>query len=786
VTSIAENGDIALHNHPSGRLQPSEPDLDIAARLADEGVAFAIVDNAVERAYVVVEPFQRSGVRPVDPREVQRLLGPSGPVARRLDGYEERPGQLAMAADVVEALNDDGIAMLEAGTGVGKSMAYLIPAAIWATRNKERVVVATGTINLQEQLIRHDLPLLKDALPSGVEAALIKGRGNYLGRRRLRLALEGTGTLLPDDQRDVLADIEAWAEQTEDGSLQDLTFSPPDALWQEVRSDGDACLRLRCPDYQECFYFKSRRRAARAGLLIVNHHLLFADVALRQASGNWKGSALLPPYQRVILDEGHRIEAAASSFFGGRVTRHGLLQSLGRLARFGKGRRDRGLLAALAARLPDTDQATRDRIHTRLMPAVGRARERAETEMRRLLLWLIDAAGSDDPAGSLRVTQALCDRTAWADVVQMGEGLAGDLRSLGGLVAELSVKVKGLTEEREDSVLDGMRIEIDAAARRLRSASQALEDFCGFDESGATDDGIVRWFEWSRRANAQDSALRLCTAPLEVGPSLESAVWRPFPTHVITSATLTTGPDGFDYLLARLGLDLIDADRVRQRVHPAPFDYGRQALVAIPTDLPDPGDAGFPEACAETVAEAVLTTKGRSFVLFTSHSLLRRVHELAEDRLREAGLNLLRQGDAPRTVLLERFRHEPGCVLFGTDSFWEGVDVRGDALVSVIITRLPFRVPTDPLVEARAEAIEKRGGNPFKEATIPAAVIKLKQGFGRLIRHRDDRGSVLLLDRRAVTRSYGRLFLEALPEGVSVRSGPRRDILAALAEFHAV
>lgn len=801
LSSGVQHGDIVLHNHPSGELSPSRADMQIASALADEGVGFYIVDNEACFVYAVVEGFapEREPQR-LDPVEVASLFAADGPLARSLEGYEPRPGQGRLAAQVVEAFNGNRIALLEAGTGTGKSLAYLVPAALWALRNRERVLVATGTINLQEQLVGQDLVVLQRILAQlhpGQEmpVALIKGRSNYLCLRRLALALKEQLTLLADEHTEQLQAIAGWAVTSSAGTRQDLPFEPSWELWDELAVEADNCPGLTCPHHAGCFYMASRRAAARAALLVANHHLFFADVALRAARGRWRGGAVLPEYWRVVLDEAHRLEDAASSFFGGQVTRHGLKLTLGRLHRQrSEGSQGLGLLltarAELARLLPDRGQA----ILQELLPEVAECGERVEQTFRFILDWVRALAaerrseqGEPEQAGTLqlRLTPGVLDDPGWCALRAEGAELAARLRTLGGMVMGLVGSIERLIEEREDAALENLRIELQAAARRLAVAATELDRFLAFPGAAPgtpDDDGLVRWIEARVRRH---TTVQLQVAPLEIRKVLAESLFSKVATCILTSATLSTqgSGDGFGYLTRRLGLDELPAGRVCSHRFPSPFRYDEQALVGIVLDLPDPGGAGFASACAETVLEAVTITGGRAFVLFTSYSLLRTVHGRLEAELRARGLVPLRQGELPRTQLLERFRSCEAGVLFGTDSFWEGVDVRGRALENVVIVRLPFRVPTEPLIEARVEALQAQGGNPFKELALPQAVIRFRQGFGRLIRSRTDRGMVLILDRRARTRYYGKMFLQALPPGISVLAGPGEEMLSASRAF---
>ena len=737
----------------------------------------------MENVYRVVEAFLPRSRQMLDPAQIAAHLGPAGSIAKALSGYEERPEQLRMAFAVGEAFNGDRLAVIEAGTGTGKSLAYLVPALLWSLANEERVVVSTNTINLQEQLIRKDLPLLQRATGLEFRAVLVKGRGNYLCRRRLAAA-HREPELFESEHQGELDTLVDWAAASSDGSREELTFIPRDAVWEEVRCEADQCARVRCGDYAACFFHRARRLAAQADLLVVNHALLLSDLALRQQTDNYTAAAVLPPFDRVILDEAHHLEDVATSFFSAQVTRFAYARVLNKLRHPRKP--DKGLLprflAQLAQHLPDSaDELYRD-LHGRIEQLLAGRQvllDQAVAELEAVGAGLAASeGGTGDGELRRRVTAGFASSPLWEEIVSRTRLLAAATGTLGREGQALLKACEALPEkvaERLGSVLT----DLSGAFLRLAGIAGDLEFFAGADPGHCT------WLEVlpARGGRGGGPVTRLCAAPLEVAESLQQALYDRFRSVILTSATLAVG-ESFAYLEQRVGLDRCPAARRSALRLASPFDFARQALLAVPTDVPEPGRPGYPEMVRDLAERAVLASDGRSFVLFTAYSLLRRVHGELAPILGARGYRCLRQGEENRHRLIKTFAADPTSVLFATDSFWEGVDVPGRALEQVIITRLPFKVPTEPILEARAEAIEARGGDPFMEYTVPQAVIKFKQGFGRLIRHRDDRGVVLILDARVVKKGYGRIFLRSLPEA-RVVAAPRTEVFAAIERFFA-
>jgi ATP-dependent DNA helicase DinG len=769
LPGFANRGEMLVHNHPSGLLDPSPPDYEVAARIADDGIGFAIIDNAARELYVVVEVPARAEHRPIEPSRIDRDLGPGGAIARQLSRYEDRPSQREMAMEIARLYNDGGVGLLEAGTGVGKSLGYLVPALRWAGANRERTIVSTNTINLQEQLVGKDLPFLSRAIDDqAVRFALLKGWRNYLCLVRLEQARASGNALFEDGVQQELDAIQSWAERTRDGSLSDLTIAPRSEVWDEVAAEPDLCQRARCPAYDKCFLFKARKEAAQADVIVVNHHLLLSDLAVRRVSGNWGEAAVLPAYTRLVIDEGHHLEDAAAAHLGSTVSRRSLQRLFNRLERRGK-----GLLSALMMRLAAGSDllsvASLDVVTTRLAPAVHGAREKSAA-----LFDLLEVFLQESSESVVRLTDDFSTHPIWR------AGLRVALENTLGEIVLLSEGLQLVRERlesasRPDESVMPLLNEMRAVIRRLQLAGDGLRRAL----DPGTGEATVRWIE----SRGRDRAVSVSTVPLDLAPILRDDLFKRVTTAVVTSATLAA--DGrFEFLANRLGLDDPELEPLTG-IFASPFRYREQAVLAVPTDVPAPNvDAGGHFASlARVTVDLATAANGGMFVLFTSH---RDVRAMAAE-LRARGLDrrwpILIHGDETRDTLLARFRDSGGAVLLGTSSFWEGVDVPGDALRALLIAKLPFRVPTEPITAAHCEAIEARGGDAFSEYMLPHAALRLKQGFGRLIRTSVDRGVVVIADPRVVTKNYGRRLLEGLPPAHRL-VGRWSDLIASIRTFY--
>ncbi len=635
---------------------------------------------------------------------LHEFFAPGGILARSPLPYEYRPGQLEMAKAVERALQERRHLIVEAGTGTGKTLAYLLP----ALRTGQRVIISTGTKALQDQLYFRDVPFLETLL-GDLHVCYMKGRANYLCRHKLS-ALRDQPILTGLEEIDQYRQISEWEQETETGDRAEISGMPESsALWQKLDARTEACLGSTCPDYRRCFITEMRRKALESDIIIVNHHLFFADLSVRQEAAGAPDAGILPEAAAVIFDEAHELEEVASSYFGLSVSNIRFEE----LAR-------------------DTDVLLRGKEGADKLPAVtAQLRERA-----RMFFAGLPMAGDG--------RQPFTEREEFLEN-------SGDLyTAVCTTLRRMEAEMEGLTGVDE---APGLKKRV----ARLRSELEFLL------ESNANN--MVYWMERrvfgggtapTARGGARTASRTtfLQATPIDVSELLHEMVFEQIPTVVLTSATLTV-QGGFEHMRKRLGLT-----EARELVVPSHFDYGKQALLYLPPNMPDPREPDFQEAAANVIRRVLEITRGRAFCLFTSYAQMRDLYERLAPVL---DFPILLHGTAPRKALLEQFRETPNAVLFGTSSFWQGVDVQGEALSCVIIDKLPFAVPSDPVVQARMKAIEEAGGKPFFDYQVPSAVLTLKQGFGRLIRSLEDRGVLVLLDPRIRRQRYGQTFLASLP-----------------------
>ncbi|MDR2633031.1 MAG: ATP-dependent DNA helicase DinG [Treponema sp.] len=742
-----EAADVFIHNHPSGLLTPSDADLAIASRAAQAGVGCFIVDNPVEQVYVVTEPIKKRPVKKLHAPDILAALEEGGAIAKRLPAYENRRSQLELMQLIIRGFNDDALVAAEAGTGVGKSFAYLLPALSYALANDERIVISTATITLQQQLYEKDIPLVISALGNRekkLKVVLIKGRGHYLCRRRLKEALQEQGLLDEGECQDLRA-IHDWSKTTRTGSRSDLSFMPQEGLWSRICAEADCCMGMHCPEREGCFVLALRKESADARILVVNHHLLFADLAARHEGAGYKHTVVLPPYSRVIVDEAHTVEGAATSFFSQEFSRLGISRHLGRLYRRSRGGSPLGLLPGLAS--------------------LGAAEERLEALEAALRLIRDSAEALDLAALELCQTEGVFRLTpSKAPLIQ--ELLLPHLRALGQHLCAFTAGIQELLDRLEPQDEDtALAWEVRALMRRLDAIGAICTAFMEFRERSATE---VLWLEGHFKTGsgaARGSWAAFIVSPIAVAPSLKEALFVPNKTVICLSATLTVA-DSFAYWNSRCGLSLVEDRKVLTGQFPSPFPYASSVLLAIPQDapLPEPDHERYRAFVDKAAVELVQCAGGSSLVLFTSYEALRSAYTAAVPVLAQQGIRCLKQGDDDRNRLLRTFLKDEQSVLFATDSFWEGVDAPGDTLRLVILCRLPFRAPNEPVFQARCEALQKQGANPFMELSLPESVMKFKQGFGRLMRRSSDHGVVVVLDGRVLWKRYGQYFLRSLPE----------------------
>lgn len=748
------------------------------ARALDQA-AVPIVDLGLDRVLAPPrdedEPLiPNAQTRRIDVGALGRALSAGGSVAAVLPAFEERAEQVAMLEAVADAFDRSRHLVVEAGTGTGKSLAYLLPALAYASINSRRVVISTNTINLQDQLFEKDVPDLVEAMGYRVRTSVLKGRANYLCLRRW-VALLQSETLAPEEAT-LLVKTLLWVGGTATGDRAELRLTPEEeTAWNRICSQSDACTPLACAHHRDgsCFVARARRIAERSHVVIVNHSLLLSDLIA--------GSHVIPDYEHLIVDEAHHLEEEATAQLSETVTLRSFAVPLESLAGT-TGRATLGTVTAAVAGLRAAGLA-QDRAD-QLARAAGDVRA-AAIDAQGTAGDLFDAVSgliaersqAADLAGTLRLTAPVRHDALWADIedrwMALRESIGAVREGAAPIVDELTTAAEaGNTAMRE------ICADVVAALRALDTALQTMQSIVSDPPAD-----VVCWIGTGgtgpgRGLHPGGAPLSLATvslhrAPLDVGTYLRSTLLEPKSTVVLTSATLSV--DGsFDYIRERLGIH-----QAEEAILGSPFNYRRATLVFLPTDLPEPSEPGYGRRAAEAVANIAEALGGRTLVLFTSNAQLRATREMIRGRMEAAEIVVMSQGiDGSRTRLLQRFRATERALLLGTASFWEGVDVVGEALSALVVARLPFAVPSDPLFAARSEQFEE----PFRQYAVPQAILRFKQGFGRLIRSQSDRGIFVVLDRRIASRSYGTMFLNSLPE-CTVQTGPVATVGVAAMEW---
>ncbi|TDX46612.1 ATP-dependent DNA helicase [Orenia marismortui] len=683
-------------------------------------------------------------------KDVKDFFLPGNKLDLFFEKYEYRPEQQKMAEKVSEVFSKHRHLLVEAGTGTGKSLAYLVPSILLALKNEEKIIISTNTINLQEQLIKKDIPLLKEIFDLDFKAVLVKGKKNYICLRRLiqfgKIAdLDITGY-------NTLSQINNWVLETQTGCRSDLNFRVDYKLWDQISCESDLCLRGNCPYYDQCHVMFAREEAQEADILIVNHHILFADLALRKARDLEDESAVLPPYKKVVFDEAHNIEEVATSYLGFRVSRKAIIKLLESLYN-----PDQGTGLLLRTRLEVSNLETKvkkkfqQKIDNDLISLVRKINDLGQSLFNNLISFIDKKSGNREK--KLRIIQETRKDKFWEELLLVEfENLLINLNKLGKMLSDLLNDLINYDEEIEE--IDVLTVELKANIDSILEIGENIAEIANYPE-----EDYVYWLE------SQGERCSLHSAPLNIGQELHDNLLSKMDSVILTSATLTVN-NSFDFVKESLGL--IEHD-VKTLEVGSPFNYRKQLKIGIAKDLPQPNQSDFINGVIASSKEIVRSTKGRTLFLFTSYGMLNKVYHSLNDELEKLEVdNIYCQGLKSRRYLVEEFKKSEKAVLLGTSSFWEGVDIPGEKLSCVVIVKLPFVVPSEPVVAAKVEQLKAEGENSFYKYMLPKAVIKFKQGFGRLIRTKEDKGWIVMLDNRVISKSYGNIFLRSLPSDCQI------------------
>ncbi|TCS84165.1 ATP-dependent DNA helicase DinG [Tepidibacillus fermentans] len=698
--------------------------------------------------------------------EFEEMFSVQGFLSERFPNFEIRPSQKEMSLDVMEAFIEQKHLMIEAGTGTGKSLAYLIPSIFWAKEHNEKVVVSTHTINLQEQLYQRDIPVLKEILPFDFHATVLKGRNHYLCLRKFEQQILQSSSERNKEEMIYLAQLLTWVALTKTGDVEELNLSPNHKnLWNEVKSDAETCLNRNCPWFRVCFYHRAKQKAQTADLILTNHSLLLTDLQSE--------NRILPNYKKLVIDEAHHFEDVASKHLGYELTQYGINQYFQRLYKDAK----HGLLIQImneCYRSQDPDQfAVANQIQNQLLPILIEIEQNFQEYFNQIGKFVDHLVVKQETGRkTLRITERIKSKKEWKIICEIYRNLYIQLTEMDNLIEETLRKLKDLQLE-ENFIAD-----LKGIHKELKELNHILSEW-----NEAQDLKMVFWVETESRGKKFVSYLY--ASPIDVGPFIKEFLFDQKDSIILTSATLSVN-GSFQYSSEKFGFDPTDHN-LRKKTLSSPFDYRKQAIISIPNDFPNIQEVDEPEFVQyliKNIRELVLQLNGKTLILFTSYQMLNQVYEELKKLLEPVGIKVLGHGidSSSRTKLVKQFQSQTPTVLLGTSSFWEGVDIPGESLSALVIVRLPFTPPNHPIYEAKTEKLKVAKRNPFMEMAVPQAVIRFKQGFGRLIRTQKDRGVVIVFDRRIIESKYGKYFLQSLPD-IDVRYQPFSKILSDTKEW---
>ena len=763
LLNMMRKNEVIIHNHPSGVLIPSDEDVSISSMYGEVGGASYIVNNAVDDIYVIVPLKEFIKI------DIDEYFGENGVIHKNFGKFEVRREQYEMAKLIENSMNENKKLIVEAGTGTGKTIAYLLPTLLYAIENNLKVIVSTNTINLQEQLVNKDIPLLKKIINEDFNYQIVKGRGNYLCKRKLYnidVTEKETDTEEERTEKNIIRNLIDWDKNvTRTGDRNELKYEISNSIWEKVNSEVDMCKGVKCPHYSKCHFFKARKNVADATLLIVNHHMFFADLAIRNQTGFYTNYSILPNYDIVVFDEAHNIEDTARNYFTFETSKISFGRLMGniynrRVVNSSNGGAIVRLMTYLNESLSSEEYEKVDELKEDAIAELNVFYDKG-IDIFDKLIYLFSENNNNREIKIKIDKQKMQSNKAFREVMEINSQFK---ESYGNLVIRINKFLNTVSNYNlEDK--EGFLFEFSRYYERLKQYYKKFEFILEGKEEG--------YVYWANVTTIRPN-VKLYATPFDISDELNDNLFTKMDRMVFTSATLAVD-NKFDYYKKIIGLMKENRRKIDERIVKSPFDYEKQMKVYIPEDALDPTNIEFLRDLEEFIEGVIKNTKGHCFLLFTSYSALNFLYNQLKSRFSEKEYTLIKQNDFPRHEMIEIFKNSKNPILFGTDSFWEGVDVQGEQLQSVIITKLPFKVPNDPVTEAIIENIRKNGQNPFNDYQVPQAVIKFKQGVGRLIRSKTDSGNIIILDNRIIKKMYGKKFLTALPRNKVIES--KRDIL---------